>query len=246
MSGGLFRRCIFLRIWGIILIMKRALALALVTLATSVVVSAQIHGVPPSVTSFGPGRGRAPGVPASVTSLGHRGFGGNHFRGGVGFGQRHGSRFRNPEFHHRGYGYWPYYGYGYWPYYGYYGWDYPFDAYTADAYEQSYPQQTQPIVVVVDPKSSDDRYGDHSFEEQRSAPPPQAKAPPPPAAEQDPTVLVFRDGHKQEIRNYAIVGQMLWDFGAKGTRKIPLSDLDLDATHKLNDERGVDFVPPKT
>jgi hypothetical protein len=59
-------------------------------------------------------------------------------------------------------------------------------------------------------------------------------------------VLVFRDGHKQEVRNYAIVGQMLWDFGANGTHKIPLSDLDLDTTRKLNDERGVDFVLPKT
>jgi len=39
---------------------------------------------------------------------------------------------------------------------------------------------------------------------------------------------------------------MLWDFGAQGTHKIPLSDLDLDTTRKLNDERGVEFVLPKT
>jgi len=135
----------------------------------------------------------------------------------------------------------------YWPYYGYYGWGYPFDGYSTDAYQQQpYPQQTQPIMVVVDPKSGEDRYGDHTFDEQRSSPPPQAKAQPAPAEEQETTLLVFRDGHKQEIRNYAIVGQMLWDFGAKGTRKIPLSDLDLDTTRKLNDERGVDFVLPKT
>ena len=132
----------------------------------------------------------------------------------------------------------------YWPYYG---WNYPFDGYDPSAYQQQpYPQPTQPIVVVVDPKSSDDRYGDHSFNEPRSSPPPQAQAPPAPAPEQEPTLLVFRDGRKQEIRNYAIVGPMLWDFGAKGTHKIPLSDLDLDTTRKLNDERGVDFVLPKT
>jgi hypothetical protein len=59
-------------------------------------------------------------------------------------------------------------------------------------------------------------------------------------------VLVFRDGHKQEVRNYAIVGQTLWDFSAKGTRKIPLTDLDLDTTRKLNDDRGVEFVLPKS
>jgi len=39
---------------------------------------------------------------------------------------------------------------------------------------------------------------------------------------------------------------MLWDFGAKCIHKIPLSDLDLETTRKLNDERGVDFVLPKS
>lgn len=235
--------------WGIIFSMKRGLALTLLTLATSVVVSAQIHGVPPSVTSFGPGRGPAPGVPASVTSLGPRGLTGSFSQGrfgnGIAFGHHPGfiNGFGNHEFHrHRRFFpaiVSPYY------YYPYYGWGYPFDSYDASAYQQqTYQQPTQPVVVVVDPKSSDDRYGDHSFNERSS--PPQAQAALAPAPEQDPTVLVFRDGHKQEIRNYAIVGQMLWDFGAKGTHKIPLSDLDLDTTRKLNDERGVEFVLPKT
>jgi hypothetical protein len=230
--------------------MKRGLALALLTLATSVVVSAQIHGVPPSVTSLGPGRGPNPGVPASVTSLGPRGFAGTFStgrgRGGIPFGHHPGfiTGFRNREFHRHSVPVIvaPYY----WPYYG---WDYPFSGYDLSAYQpQPYPQATQPIVVVVDPKSSDERYGDHSFDEARSTPPPQAQpqAPPAPAQEQEPTLLVFRDGHKQEIRNYAIVGPMLWDFGAKGTHKIPLADLDLDTTRKLNDERGVDFILPKT
>ena len=226
--------------------MKRGLALALLTLATSVVVRAQIHGVPPSVTSFGPGRGSAPGVRASITSLGPRGFAGTFSNGrsgsGIAFGHHPGfiNGSRNHELHHRfrpvivsPYYYGPYY-------YPYYGWDYAFNGYDPSAY----PQPSQPI-VVVDPKSSDDPYGDRSFDESRSSRA-QKPAPPAPAEEQDPTVLVFRDGHKQEIRNYAIVGQMLWDFGAKGTHKIPLSDLDLDTTRKLNDERGVDFVLPKT
>ncbi|MGC2227910.1 MAG: hypothetical protein WA578_13110 [Candidatus Sulfotelmatobacter sp.] len=58
------------------------------------------------------------------------------------------------------------------------------------------------------------------------------------------TVLVFRDEHKQEVKNYAIVGQMLWDFDLQHTQKIPLSDLDLPATAKANDARGVDFQLP--
>jgi hypothetical protein len=58
------------------------------------------------------------------------------------------------------------------------------------------------------------------------------------------TVLVFRDQHKQEVQNYAIVGQTLWNFAPQHTQKIPLSDLDLPATTKANDERGVDFRLP--
>jgi hypothetical protein len=58
------------------------------------------------------------------------------------------------------------------------------------------------------------------------------------------TMLVFRDQHKQEVRNYAIVGQTLWNFSAQRTEKIPLSDLDLPATTKANEERGVTFRVP--
>jgi hypothetical protein len=58
------------------------------------------------------------------------------------------------------------------------------------------------------------------------------------------TVLVFRDEHKQEIHNYAIVGQTLFNFNPQHTQKIPLSDLDIPATTKENDERGVDFHVP--
>jgi hypothetical protein len=58
------------------------------------------------------------------------------------------------------------------------------------------------------------------------------------------TVLVFRDEHKQEVHNYAIVGQTLWNFNPQHTQKIPLSDLDIPATTKENDEHGVDFHVP--
>jgi hypothetical protein len=58
------------------------------------------------------------------------------------------------------------------------------------------------------------------------------------------TVLVFRDEHKQEIRNYAIVGQTLWNFAPQHTQKIPLSDLDLPATTKANEDRGLTFRVP--
>lgn len=65
-----------------------------------------------------------------------------------------------------------------------------------------------------------------------------------PAPLTPPTVLVFRDQHKQDVQNYAIVGQTLWDFEPQRTQKIPLSDLDVQATIKANDDRGVTFRVP--
>ena len=59
-----------------------------------------------------------------------------------------------------------------------------------------------------------------------------------------PTVLVYRDQHKEEVNNYAIVGQTLWSFSAQRTKKIPLADLDMAATQKANDDRGLVFNTP--
>ena len=77
---------------------------------------------------------------------------------------------------------------------------------------------------------------------------PAARAADPPQSSGDPimpaTVLVFRDQHKQEVENYAIVGQTLWAFAPQHTRKIPLADLDLEATARANDDRGVTFKVP--
>lgn len=74
-------------------------------------------------------------------------------------------------------------------------------------------------------------------------------APPPPRQEASSTVvpatvLVYRDQRKQEVQNYAIVGQTLWIFSPERTQKVPLADVDIDATQKANDARGVDFRVP--
>jgi len=60
------------------------------------------------------------------------------------------------------------------------------------------------------------------------------------------TVLVFRDQHKQEVSNYAIVGQTLYNFAAQHTQKISLADLDLPATTKANEDQGVTFRVPSS
>jgi hypothetical protein len=61
---------------------------------------------------------------------------------------------------------------------------------------------------------------------------------------QTSTVLVFRDGHRVEVQNYGIVGQTLWIFSEQHARKLPLTDLDLPATERVNAGRGVYFVAP--
>jgi|HubBroStandDraft_4_1064222.scaffolds.fasta_scaffold110451_2 hypothetical protein len=78
----------------------------------------------------------------------------------------------------------------------------------------------------------------------RSDPQPQPRE----DAQTDPpapsTVLVFHDQHRQEIQNYAIVGTMLWVFAPPRTQKISLADLDIPATTKANEDRGLDFGAP--
>ena len=220
--------------------MKREFALALLVLATSVVVSAQAHGG--GHASAGAGRAAAPAMrSAPPSSFGIRGFAGvspSRPGGGIGFGHHPGfvtgSRGRGPyRRYYPGIGY---YYYPYSPYYGYYPYDYSdsYDSYDSSAYQQS-PPAPEPAPY--------DYYGGAS--DWRNAPRPPQPTPAAAPEQQDPTVLVFRDGHQQEVRNYAIVGQMLFDFSAKGTHKIPLAELDLDATRKLNDERGMEFILPK-
>jgi hypothetical protein len=68
---------------------------------------------------------------------------------------------------------------------------------------------------------------------------------PTPDPPQPPTTLVFKDGRQLEVNNYAIVSQTLYDLTPGHPRKIALADLDLSATQKQNDDRGVVFqLPP--
>jgi hypothetical protein len=59
----------------------------------------------------------------------------------------------------------------------------------------------------------------------------------------EPTVLVFRDGHQQEVTNYAIMGQTVYVLDDR-TQKIPLANLDVPGTVKANDDRGMEFKIP--
>jgi hypothetical protein len=70
-----------------------------------------------------------------------------------------------------------------------------------------------------------------------------------PAVALPPAVIVFRDGHQEEITKYVIQGDVLFTRTASAAgmsleRKIPLSLLDLPASLKLNKDRGAKFSLP--
>ena len=67
--------------------------------------------------------------------------------------------------------------------------------------------------------------------------------------EHSPAVLVYRDGHREEIADYAIVegviyvGSNYWQSG-QWTKQVPLSALDAPATLQANRQRGAKFILP--
>lgn len=69
------------------------------------------------------------------------------------------------------------------------------------------------------------------------------------AATSSPAVLVYRDGHSEELNSYSIIGPVIYtkgDYWSSGnwTRKIQIADLDLPSTFKQNQDRGVKFELP--
>jgi len=64
-----------------------------------------------------------------------------------------------------------------------------------------------------------------------------------------PAVLIFRDGHQEQVRDYVIASGILYaraDYWQSGSwrREIQLSALDLSATLKTNQDHGVKFLLP--
>jgi hypothetical protein len=253
---------------------------AILTFAVSIPAAAQgngmrsngsiaLHGMPPSVTSFGfGGRPGFHGVPPSVTSFGFGGRPGFH---GIApnvtsqnFGSfplrtDHGIRHHQGQFfshRHRGNRFVS-------PFYSdviAVPYAYPF--YMTDSGLDDYDSMND---AAVEEDQDNDRGGPTIFdrrgpgagydsaperdkpgrseEDYRTAAP--APAPPPEIAEQPSTVLVFKDGRRLEISNYAIAGSTLYNLSDGLPRKVALAEIDLPATVKQNDDRGVDFQIPE-
>jgi hypothetical protein len=216
-----------------------ALAVSVALLATG---HAQVNAPPASVTSPGFGGRAINGAPASVTSLGANGYTQNSrvtFSGGsasstTGDGHHHHRRDLSGQ-NDRYIGEW-------------YAVPYAIDlspqpdaAYADDDDDPEY----QGGPTVFDRRGS----GEASYVPPvKDMPHPHAQA----AREDDSdeptpqiqTSLVFKDGHDIEVGNYAIVGDTLFDLTPGHARRVAIADLDLDATRKKNDDRGVMFEVP--
>lgn len=232
-------------------------ALAVLTLAAPPA-TAQINGTPASVTStnFGGHLNSTPGVGASVTSLGPNGIQPrNPFPNQTPccinplfpvnppplFPRRH---------HHKSGQFFPGGGAVYVPYpvavepNGY-------DP-AADAGQQQDDEDYRGGPTIFDrrgPGTPARAYADAYAQRPSRAPETESAtaspAPDAPVPDQPQTVLIFKDSHQLEVQNYAVVGDMLYDLTPGRHHKIAIADLDLNATTKQNDERGIDFrLPP--
>jgi hypothetical protein len=159
---------------------------------------------------------------------------------------------------HRGFVYRPYWRYGYPGYYGYYGYAGYYDPFlwgSASSYSydnssnyNAYYDQSQQLQQQVNNLENEVE----RLREERYAQPVAPRSPAVPAAPATPakpesaslTVLIFKDQHREEVKNYAVVGQTVWIFSEQRARKIPLDQLDIPATQQANDERGLDFAVP--
>src|ERR1700686_5192030 len=228
---------------------------------------AQINGAPASVTSPGFGGRAINGPPASATSVGPWGYAPpsrEFFPSGGEFhnGEFHNWQFRNGEFHngefhrqqrpgnhtHRGDG----------APSVFYAVPVPYAADLNGTNDEADPN--------ADPSEDPNDQGGPTIFDRRgsgaaSYVPPVKNVPTPPSTQhadasdphlqpdspQEPVVLVFKDGHKVEVGNYAVQGKTLFDLTTGRVHKIALADLDLETTRKQNEDRGITFeIPPNS
>jgi hypothetical protein len=204
----------------------------------------KINGVPASVTSFGfGGRPGFHGVPPSVTSLNFGQVprpGVFHPFHGIANGHRH-NRLASPFF---GTTYYVPYVY---PAYGIdtSAYDNSMENTDPGLSERTAPDAAEEVRRELESlKSTVREYRDELRATGGAEQPVPKPEPEQVAAKQPQTVLVFKDGRKLDIENYAIVGGTLYDFSEGRTKKVALAELDLAATVKQNDERGVEFRVP--
>lgn len=211
-----------------------------------------------------PYRGMSQYRPAYRPGFGNRG-GDNRGRGRHGW---YGGGYRYPGW---GYGY-PYYPYPYVIDPGFYDWGTDDNGYDQNSaannsppyadYGQPYPE-TQPEPYYGQPYGPDPGASQAPYPPQ----PPYAQAPYPTqpfaqspapggrrpsygepsavAPDEEPVTLVFKNGRApQTMRNYVMSSSMLTDMDPQHFERIPLDEIDIAETVRVNRDHGVDFQVP--
>ena len=159
------------------------------------------------------------------------------------------------------YGFYPDYDYGYGPDYGYGYEPGPSQAPPPEAFAQPPSPQPPPLEPLVIERRGDQwvRVATYAEASTQAAPAPLAATPLSAsperteptgrAVELPPAVLVFRDGHKEEVQAYTIIGSVIYtssDYWSTGswTKQVPIAQLDVPATVQQNRERGGKFSLP--
>lgn len=163
-----------------------------------------------------------------------------------------GGRFFDGRGHSRRFGHGPVFVYGA-PYY------YPdyYEPYQAEAPEPAAPAASPAPAVKNEPLPDAvllELHGSQwvrvkDFATGNSAAPAATPQLQPATKESTPAVLVFRDGHTEEVKSYSIIDGVIYskaDYWTEGawSRKIDISELDIPATLKQNQQRGVKFELP--
>jgi hypothetical protein len=159
------------------------------------------------------------------------------------------------DWHHHHYGYYGYYGWAGYPYWPWWGWGYPY----LPAYWNWWDDSDWPYDNYADSQYPEynpapyDQPAPDEFEPQQPEytpwpdwlPAPYAgPAPVGPALPDAPVTLVFKDGRPNEqIYNYMLTAKTLSVFDLP-RRDIPVNQIDLAATVRLNREAGIQFALP--
>jgi hypothetical protein len=152
----------------------------------------------------------------------------NYYGGPYGYGYRSGRR----------YGYFPYTYLSspyYWPFY---------DTDTYASYSSEPPPQEYPDSAMMDgelgqqvARLSDEvnqlRAEQYSTNRYRQNAP---DAPP-----DKPVTLILHSGERVSVQNYAVMGGTFWDFSTDPARKIPVSNIDLQASARATAANGGEF-----
>ncbi len=116
-------------------------------------------------------------------------------------------------------------------------------------YASNEPSTPQPLVIELQ-NGRYVRVNSTPSNGEALAPTPAISTPPPPH-DLPPALLLFRDGHSEEVRDYTIADGILYargDYYTDGywNKKINLSTINVPQTLEANSKRNVKFVLPNS